>query len=309
MNALIMESLNLNHLHYFWTVATEGTIARAADKLHLTSPTISTQLGQLERSLGQKLFKRSGRVLELTDTGRVVFRYADDMFSISRELLGRVSGGSAGGPVNLSVGVVNALPKMVTHHLLQPALRLTERVNLFVRHDSFDVLLRDLAIHEIDVVISDSPVTPSMKIRAFNHLLGESALSILGSRKLATTYRPNFPLSLKGAPFLLPSRANSVRREIDRWLDSQDIRPEIRCEIDDTALLKVFGQAGEGLFAVPMVVEQDVCRQYAVEMIGRIDGVKEQYYAISGERRLKHPAVIAISTAAREDFFRSLNND
>ena len=304
-----MESLNLNHLHYFWTVASEGTIAKAADKLLLTPPTISTQLGQLERSLGQKLFKRSGRTLELTETGRVVFRYADDMFSIGRELLGQVSRGTGGGPVSLNIGVVNALPKLITYHLLQPALQLPEGVKLFVHHDALDVLLIELTVHSIDLVISDSPVTPAMKVRAFNHLLGESPLSIVGSRTLAATYRPNFPNSLNGAPFLLPSRANSVRRELDRWLDSQEIKPEVRCEIDDSALLKVLGQAGVGLFAVPTVIEQDVCRQYAVETIGRIEGLREQYYAISGERKLKHPAVVAISNSAREDFFRSLNED
>ena len=304
-----MESLNLNHLHYFWTVAKEGTIAKAADKLLLTPPTISTQLRQLEHSLGQKLFKRSGRNIALTETGCVVFRYADDMFSIGRELLGRVSGRPEGGPVNLGVGVVNALPKLITHHLLQPALRLTESVRLFVRHDTLEVLLMQLVVHEIDVVISDSPITPAMKIRAFNHLLGESPLTILGIPALAKTYRPNFPVSLNGAPFLLPSRANSVRRELDRWLDSHEIRPEIRCEIDDSALLKVFGQAGEGLFAVPTVVEQDVIRQYGVETIGRVEGVREQFYAISGDRKLKHPGVVAISNAAREDFFSAFQKD
>ena len=287
-----MESLNLNHLHYFWTVAKEGTIAKAADKLLLTPPTISTQLRQLEHSLGQKLFKRSGRNIALTETGCVVFRYADDMFSIGRELLGRVSGRPEGGPVNLGVGVVNALPKLITHHLLQPALRLTESVRLFVRHDTLEVLLMQLVVHEIDVVISDSPITPAMKIRAFNHLLGESPLTILGIPALAKTYR-----------------ANSVRRELDRWLDSHEIRPEIRCEIDDSALLKVFGQAGEGLFAVPTVVEQDVIRQYGVETIGRVEGVREQFYAISGDRKLKHPGVVAISNAAREDFFSAFQKD
>ena len=166
-----------------------------------------------------------------------------------------------------------------------------------------------LVVHEIDVVISDSPITPAMKIRAFNHLLGESPLTILGIPALAKTYRPNFPVSLNGAPFLLPSRANSVRRELDRWLDSHEIRPEIRCEIDDSALLKVFGQAGEGLFAVPTVVEQDVIRQYGVETIGRVEGVREQFYAISGDRKLKHPGVVAISNAAREDFFSAFQKD
>ena len=299
-----MESLNLSHLHYFWTVATEGTIVRAADKLFVTPSTISIQLRLLERSLGQKLFKRSGRNIVLTETGRVVFRYADDMFSIARELVGNISGRPVDGPAILSVGVVNALPKLITHHLIQPALRLPEKIKLFVRHDTLDALLMSLAVHEIDVVISDSPVTPAMKIQAFNHLLGESDLTIMGSQALAKAYGPNFPSSLNGAPFLLPSRANSVRRELDRWLDSHEIEPEIRCEIDDSALLKVFGQAGEGLFAIPTVVADDVVRQFGVEVIGRIHEVRDQYYAISGDRKLKHPGVVAISNAARNELLQ-----
>jgi LysR family transcriptional activator of nhaA len=303
MDVFAMESLNLSHLYYFWTVVNEGTIARAAEILLLTPPTISTQIRHLERSLGAKLFSKSGRLLKLTDTGRTVYQYADEIFVIGRELMDAVKGRSVTGVKRIVVGVVNALPKLITYRLLEPALKLPEKVKLIIRHDTFEVLLRELAVHAIDVILSDTPLTSVSKMRAFNHLLGESPLSIMGTQTLAKAYRPQFPASLEGAPFLLPSRQNSARRELDRWLESHGLRPEIRGEIDDSALLKVFGQSGEGLFAVPTVIEQDVCRQYDVETVGRIEGIREQFFAIAGDRKLKNPAVVAISNAARHQLF------
>ncbi len=299
-----METLNLNHLLYFWTVVNEGTVAREAEKLLLTQPTVSTQLRQLERSLGQKLFGKSGRHLELTDFGRTVFQYADDMFAIGRELLGTIKGHSnQKGPTKFVVGIVNVLPKMVAYRLLEPAMKLPAKFQFVIRHGHLDELLLELAAHSIDLVLSDCPVASATKVRAFSHQLGESPLTLLGTRELVKKYGNKFPASLNGAPLLLPGRHTSQRRQLDHWFDSMDIRPDIRGEIDDSALMKVFGQVGEGLFFVPTVVEADVCRQFHVELAGRLDAVHERFYALSGERKLKHPAVVAISNAARSSLF------
>lgn len=299
-----MDWLNYHHLLYFWTVAREGTSARAGEKLHLGQPAISTQLRRLEQSLGQKLFQKSGRKLELTEQGRMVYRYADEIFTLGRELLDTAKGRPVGGPLKLVVGIVDILPKLIAKRLLEPALRLPENVRLICLEDSLDHLLSQLALNSVDLILSDAPVTSTMKVRAFNHLLGESSVSILGTKELAKKYRRGFPGSLNGAPILLPTRLSSLRRELDRWLDASDLRPIIRAEFDDSALLKVFGQAGEGLFPVPTVIEAEVRQQYQVEVVGRIDSIREQFYAISGERKLKHPAVVAITEAARQKIFR-----
>lgn len=299
-----MDWLNYHHLLYFWTVAREGTIARAGEKLHLGQPAISTQLRRLEESLGQKLFQKSGRKLELTEQGRTIYRYADEIFTLGRELLDTAKGRPVGGPVKLVVGVVDALSKLIAKRLLEPALRLPEQVRLICLEDPLERLLSELALHSVDIILSDAPVTSTMKVRAFNHLLGESTVTILGTKDLAQKYRRRFPESLNGAPVLLPTRRSSLRREFDRWLDTNGIRPIVRAEFDDSALLKVFGQAGEGLFPAPTVIETEVRQQYDVEVVGRIDSIREQFYAISGERKLKHPAVVAITETAREKIFR-----
>ncbi len=293
--------LNLSHLHYFWIVASEGTIARACEKLHVTQPTISAQLRDLERSLGEKLFQRKGRSLELTDTGRLAFGYAEEIFSLSRELVDSVQGRPSARPLKLTVGIVNALPKRVAYRMLRPALLMQENLRLICRHGELEPLLGDLATHAVDVVLSDSPVTSHMKYRVFNHLLGESRISILGTKDLAERYHSNFPQSINGAPLLLPARHTSLRRELDHWLDQLGLRPFIRGEIDDTSLLKVFGQAGDGIFAVPTVIEGEICQQYQVEVVGRIDSVRDRFYAISSERRLQHPAVQLICDTARTE--------
>lgn len=298
-----MQWLNFHHLLYFWTVAREKTIARACEILHLAQPTISSQIHELERNLGHKLFTRSGRYLELTDIGKIVYRYADEIFSVSREMLDTIKGRSSDAPRKLVVGIVDALPKHIAYSLLEPALKLPENIQLVCREDSLDILLQELASSEIDIVLSDSPVTSAVKIRAFNHLLGESGISILGTKALATALRQGFPQSLNNAPFLMPARHSSVRRDLDHWFATHDIHPFVRAEFDDSALMKVFGQAGEGLFAVPSVLDQKICKQFQVQRVGRIDEIQERYFAISGERKLKHPAVIAISEAARGNLF------
>jgi LysR family transcriptional activator of nhaA len=297
-----MNWINYHHLMYFWTVAREGTIARACEKLHLGQPAISTQLKQLETALGVKLFQKSGRKLEMTEMGITVYRYADEIFSLGSEMLDTIRGRPTGKPLRFSVGIVDSVPKMVAKSLLEPALKMSEPLQLVCVEDTLEKLLSELALHNLDLVLSESPLTGAMRIRAFNHQLGESSIAIFGVKELARKYRANFPLSLDGAPLLLPHGASPLRRSIDTWLDKENFKPVIRAEFDDSALLKVFGQAGEGLFPAPFAFRNEICRQYEVEILGEIPEIREKYFAISAERRLKHPAVVAISQNARTRF-------
>lgn len=297
------EWLNYNHLHYFWIVAREGSIARASEVLMVAPPTISVQLRSLEKSLGEKLFAKSGRNIALTDVGRVVYRYADDMFTTSRDLVDTLRGRPTGRPLKLMVGVIDNLPKLVAYRLIKPALELPEPVQFACQEGRPEALLAELAVHRLDVVLSDSPLGSDIRVKAFSHQLGECGVTIFGSATLARGRRKNFPESLEGAPFLLPSASSALRRSLDQWFDAQGIRPQVRGELDDGALMKVFGQSGEGLFPSPTVIEAEVRRQYRVHVVGRIKEVRERFYAISVERKLKHPAVVAISEAARSKMF------
>ncbi len=298
-----MEWLNYHHLHYFWVVAKEGTIAAACQKLHVAQPTISAQLRTLEKSLGEKLFKRVGRNLVLTDTGRTVYRYADEIFPLGGELLDTLRGRPTGNPLRFSVGVADVLPKLVAHRLLEPALKLPGTIQLVCHESTPAELLARLATHELDLILSDGPIGPDVRVRAYNHLLGECGVAIFGSKELAAAHRRRFPRSLDGAPFLMPASNTSLRRSLDFWFDSEDIRPSVVGEFDDDALLKVFGQAGAGLFAAPDVIEKEIRRQYGVGVVGRVESVRERFYAISVERKVKHAAVVAIADAAREKLF------
>ena len=295
-----MEWLNYHHLLYFWMVAREGTIARASQELRLAQPTISGQIRALEHQLGEKLFQRSGRNLVLTDIGRVVFRYADDIFSTGRELMDTLKDRPTGRPVRLQVGVADEVTKIIAYRLLEPALRLPQAVHIVCRDGPPERLLTELATHALDLVIADAPIAPGIKVKAFTHPLGETAVTVFGTPKLAAARRKGFPRSLDGAPFLVPTVGKTLRRTLDHFFDQAGIRPRIVAELDDSALLTTFGQAGAGLFVAPTVLEKEVARQYRVSVVGRLDAVKERYYAISVERRLKHPAVIAISEAANE---------
>jgi LysR family transcriptional activator of nhaA len=298
-----MSRLNYHHLFYFWTVAREGTIARACAQLHLTQPTISGQLRALEKTVGGKLFDRVGRHLVLTETGRLVYGYADEIFSLGRELQDTLRGRSAARPLRLLVGVADTLPKEIAYRLLEPATRLHEPVQLVCEHGMPEALLARLAVNALDVVLADAPVGPTTKVRAFNHLLGECGVSIMGTPRLAATYRRGFPRSLEGAPFLLPSENTALRRSLEQWFEAGGIRPLVRGEIADPGLLKVFGRHGAGLFAVRAAVERETQQLYKVRLVGRAESIRERFYAISVERKLKHPAVVAITTAAREELF------
>jgi LysR family transcriptional activator of nhaA len=298
-----MKWLNYHHLYYFWCVAREGTIASAGKLLHLTQPTISGQLRSFERALGAKLFARSGRNLVLTDTGRMAFRYADEIFSLGRELQSTLDGRPAGRFLRLAVGVVDTLPKQIAYRLLEPAFKHKERVQIVCEQGSFEFLIGRLAVNALDVILADAPVHPSAKIRAFSHLLGECGVSIWGSPKLAAEYRPGFPKSLNGAPMLLPMPNTALRRSLEQWFDAEGIRPIVRGEFADPSLLKEFGRAGAGVFAARAAVENETRTQFNVRRIGRVPALVERFYAISVERKLKHPAVVAITESARKQLF------
>lgn len=297
-----MEWLNYHHLLYFWVVAREGSIAKACEKLHLSQPTISTQLSKLERSVGAKLFERSGRAMQLTETGRMVNRYAEEIFTLGRELTDAIKGRPTGQPLMFTVGVPDVLSKSIVYRLLRPALKLPEPIRLVCREGSFEQLVTQLATHELDLVLSISPVSASAKVRAYSHFLGQCGVALFGTPTLAKKYRKGFPHSLVGAPLLLPGEGTALRRAIEQWCDDRDIHPEITGEFEDTALLKVFGQEGLGLFPGPAAIASEIEEQYGVQLVGTMEGVRERYYAISVERRLKHPAILAISNSAKQQF-------
>ena len=297
-----MEWLNYHHLLYFWTVVREGSVSAAAVKLRLAQPTVSAQLKQLEDAVGERLFTRTGRSLVLTELGRLVFRYADEIFATGRELIDAVNGRPTGTPLRFVVGLCDAVPKHVAHRLLEPALAMTRQVRLVCREDPHERLLAELAVHALDLVISDAPVGLS-RVKAYSHLLGESGTSFFAAPSLARTLKGRFPASLQGAPLLLPTESGSMRRALEQWLDEQHLHPVIVGEIEDGALANVFGQFGAGVFTGPTALEREIARQYDVKVIGRAAEVKQRFYAISVERRLTHPAVLAITGAARRELF------
>ena len=298
-----MSSLNFKHLRYFWAVAANGTIARAAEILHVTPQTISGQLRELEEQVNAKLFQKSGRNLVLTDTGRLVFSYADEMFRLGDELQDVMEGRTPGSALTLTVGVAMVVPKLLAYRVLEPVLQMPDTVRLVCLEASLADLLADLSVHKIDLVLADAPMSPTLNVRAYNHLLGESGLSFFAMRKFARKYKAGFPQSLNDAPMLMPTASSALRRSLEQWLEQQDIKPVVIAEFEDRALMKAFGEAGTGIFTSPSAVEEDVVAKYGVSVIGRTDEIKERFYAISAERRIKHPAVSAITEAARTGLF------
>lgn len=297
-----MDTLNYHHLRYFWAAAREGGVTRASQKLHVSQPAVSAQIRGLEEAIGEKLFSRTGRALALTEAGRVVYRYADEIFGLGNELIETLKGRPTGRPVRLVVGITNVIPKLVAYRVLEPAFRLREGVHVECFEDRPDRLLAELATHRLDLVLADAPAGPSVRVRAYSHLLGECGVSVFGATKLARAHRRGFPRSLDGAPFLLPTTDSTLRRSLDQWFEQQGVRPEVVGQFEDSALLKELGQAGLGLFAVPSAIDAEVRGHYGVQLVGRL-GVRERFYAITVERRLKHPAVVAISEAARHKLF------
>ncbi|CAN5601874.1 transcriptional activator NhaR [soil metagenome] len=303
MYCVQMSWLNYHHLLYFWTVAREGSIARACQQLHLSQPTISGQLRNLEKSLDAKLFDHVGRKLVLTETGRTVYRYAEEIFTLGRELQNTLESRPAGRPLRLLVGVADTLPELVAYKLLEPALRLPEMVQIICEPGKPEHLLGQLASHALHVVLADAPAPAAIKGPAFNHLLGECGVSIVGTSELIGAHRAGFPKSLDGAPFLLPAANSVLRRSLLQWFETIGVQPFFRGEFADPALLKVFGEHGAGLFAVRTAVEKETAKQYNVRLLGHVESIRERFYAISLERKLKHPAVVAITDSAREKLF------
>ena len=303
-----MEWLNYHHLYYFWTVVREGSLTAASSRLSLAPSTVSAQLGKLEETMDGKLFHRAGRKLEPTDLGLLVFQYADEIFSIGSEMMDTVRGRTLAASLSLRVGVLDVLPKLIAAKLLEPALNLLEPIRLICFEDKEEALLADLAVHNLDVVLSDSPIREGLSVKAYSHLLGESGIVFFASEKIVGTLSADFPRSLDGAPMILPMKMTAIRGDLDKWFHSLGIRPAIIGEFDDSALIKVFGQEGHGVFVAPKVIESEILRQYQVQVVGRTDSVKERFYAISIERVIKHPAVVAISDAARQSLFVKSND-
>jgi LysR family transcriptional activator of nhaA len=295
--------LNYHHLLYFWTVAREGGVAAASRRLRLSQSSISTQLRQLEEQVGQPLFDRSRRRLQLTEAGRTAYRYADEIYGLGREMLDALQRGPAGRGLRLALGLTDTVQKLIAYRLIEPALKLPDEVQVHCEEGRLDRLLPQLANHELDLVISDGPLPTGGSVKAFNHPLGHSKVTIFAASALAARLQPGFPASLDGAPFLLPTGAATLRRDLERWFDRLGVRPRVVGEFDDSALLKVFGQAGAGVFAAPSVISGEISRQYRVKPLGDAEGIVERYFAISVERRIKHPGVLAISNAARNDLF------
>ena len=298
-----MSSLNFKHLRYFWAVAAQGSIARASEILHLTPQTISGQLRELEEQLNAKLFQKSGRNLALTDTGRMVFSYADEMFRLGDELQDVLEGRIPGAAMTLTVGVAMVVPKLLAYRVLEPVLKMEESVRLICQEAPLSDLLADLSVHKLDLVLADSPISPALNIRAYNHPLGESGISFFASQKTARKYAAKFPRSLNGAPMLMPTASSALRRMLEQWFERHKITPTVVAEFEDRALMKAFGEAGAGIFTSPTAVEHDVVAKYGVRVIGRSEEIKERFYAISAERRIKHPAVSAITETARSELF------
>ncbi len=294
-----MDNLNYHHLRYFWAAAREGGITRAAEKLHVSQPSLSAQIRQLERSLGEPLFTRSGRTIALTEMGRIAFRYAEEIFGLGQELLDAFEGRPTGRPQRVAVGVANVVPKLIAYRLLEPALRLPEAIQLECLEDHPEGLLAELARHRLDVVLSDAPAPPTVRVQAFSHLLGECEVSVFGTKELAQAHRRGFPRSLDGAPMLLPSQNTSQRRALQHWFEREGIRPRVVAEFEDSALLKAFGEAGRGLFPAPSAIEREVCRHYGTTVVGRLPEIRERFYALTVQRRIRHPAVVAISREAK----------
>lgn len=297
-----MDWLNYHHLLYFYKVAKEGSVSRAADALGLAQPTLSGQIRKLEEAFDEKLFVRSGRRLALTEMGRVVYRYADEIFSLGHELTETLRSRPTGRPGRLAIGVADVVPKLVTHRLLSATLALPDPVQIVCHEGKTDRLLADLALHDYDLVIADAPVPPHMNVKAYNHPLGESGVSFFATRATAPRGR-RFPRSLDGAPMLLPPPNTSLRRSLDNFFEQHDVHPRVVAELEDSALIKVFGQHGHGVFAAPTAIEPEVARHYGVRVVGRTDEIVERFFAISIERRIKHPAVAAITQAARNGLF------
>jgi len=298
-----MEWLNYHHLRYFWTVAKEGSLKRAAEKLHVSQPSISGQLSELEEALEEKLFRRSGRSKVLTDAGQVAFRYADEIFTLGRELLNAVKQRPTAHALRLYVGVADSFPKLVTNEILKPVFTMPQAVHVICREGKLEDLLGQLAAHRLDIVLADEPASSGTNVRTFNHPLGESSTSFCAAGRLAITLKKGFPKSLHEAPALLPSDNTSLRRAVEAWFRDIGVEPRVVAEFEDLTLMKVMAAEGRGFMALPSVVADEAVRLYGFRILGVSDACRVQFHAITAERRIMHPAVAAMTSATRTWLF------
>ena len=298
-----MATINFKHLRYFWTVAKSGSIVRASSQLHVTPQSISSQLAELEEALGTGLFRRVGRGLEMTDIARRIVSYAEEIFGLEEELLAVVRDQGSRTALPFRIGIADSVPKSLTYRVVEPALHMEEAVRLFCKEGRLVSLLADLSVHRLDMVIADRAMPADLKVRAYNHVLGSSDVTVFGAEAIVQTLKGTFPAFVDDAPFLLPGEEVAIRPALEHWFEVQRVRPRIVGEFDDSALLKAFGQGGAGLFVAPTAIADYVCRQYDVRAVGRIQSVIEQLYAITTERRMQHPAAVAISQAASREVF------
>lgn len=298
-----MAALNYKHLRYFWVVAKTGSIAKAAEQLYLTPQSISGQLTEFANSLGVELFRKSGRNLELTEAGRRVLGYADEIFSIGDELLDVIQDQRTKKAVPLRVGLADSVSKSMVHRLLKPAFQLSEPIRLICREGRLLSLLSELSIHRLDLIIADKPMPANLHVKGFNHLIGESHMALFGVSSLVKKLKAKFPASLNQAPMLLIGEDTAVRIKINNWLAQHNLHPQIKGEFDDSALMKAFGQAGEGIFFAPSAIAEDICEQYQVAKLADVEAVTEQLYVITTDRQLTHPVVKTICKTGRDDLF------
>ncbi|HEY0290205.1 MAG TPA: transcriptional activator NhaR [Pseudomonas sp.] len=295
--------LNYRQLHYFWVVAKTGSIVRACEQLNLTPQTISGQISLLEQTFGVDLFRRVGRQLELTEAGRLALPYAEQMFQLGDELEAALRTQPDEQHILFRVGVADVVPKSIVYRLLAPTMTLSEPMRISCREDQLERLLADLAIQRLDLVISDSPMPSHLDIKGYSQKLGECGVSFFATKALARQYGKDFPQGMQGAPLLIPGQLTVVRSRLMRWFAEQKIQPKIVGEFDDSALMKAFGKSGSGIFMAPSVIADEVQAQYDVELIGQTDAVTESFYAISVERKVKHPGIVAITEGARRQLF------
>ncbi|WP_339524453.1 transcriptional activator NhaR [Pseudomonas sp. EL_65y_Pfl2_R96] len=298
--------LNYRQLHYFWVVAKTGSIVRACEQLNLTPQTISGQISLLEQTYGIELFRRVGRQLELTEAGRQTLPYAEQIFQLGGELELMLRAQPNEQQILFRVGVADVVPKSIVYRLIAPTMELSEPLRITCREDKLERLLADLAIQRLDLVISDSPMPSHLDIRGYSQKLGECGISFFATAELAARYGQDFPRSLHGAPLLIPGPETVVRSRLQRWFAEQQIQPRIVGEFDDSALMQAFGQSGSGIFIGPSVIADEVKRQCSVELIGQTDAVSESFYAISVERKVKHPGIVAITEGARRELFTEM---
>ena len=298
-----MAWLNYQHFYYFWRVAKTGGVTPASRELRLAQPTISAQLKVFEMNLGEKLFTREGRALKLTEVGKVAFQYAEEIFSAGDEFLQVLRGRDPQKPTLLNVGIADVVPKLIAYKIIEPAFAGSANHSVRCYEDKTERLLAELAISGLDLVIADAPVPPSVKVKAYNYFLGECGVSFLAAAGIARRYRKQFPRSLAGAPLLVPTREAAVRRELDQWLDNVQVAPRHLGEFQDSALMKIVAREGKGIIPVPTVVEGEIRREFHLELIARTTAVRERFYLISVEKRLKNPLVKGIVDRAQHTLF------